>query len=380
MTAFESPSFFCLLAALSVPAIVLGLTGRRIRRYGMVATMVVLIALMWPTPAQAAALAGFLAFQTALMMGHLVFIGRHGRHHPWERRAAVLLALLPLALVKVTALFPTLSVGFLGVSYVTFRAVQVVVEISDGLLTRLPVLDYLYFLTFFPTLASGPIDRSRRFAQDADLGFAPADYGRLLGRGLAQLVLGAVYKFGIAAFFAAQLPSAGTGPLGLVRSMYLYGFDLFFDFAGYSAMAVGASAIFGIRTPPNFRLPFVAENIKDFWNRWHISLSFWFRDFIYTRLVMALVRRRVFANNLTASRLAYVVNMLAMGVWHGLAVHYVLYGAYHGLLLVLHDVYERSPLYAALKGRLWYRLLGIFVTFHLVMFGFLLFSGKLISN
>jgi membrane protein involved in D-alanine export len=162
--------------------------------------------------------------------------------------------------------------------------------------------------------------------------------------------------------------------------MYLYSGRLFFDFAGYSAMAVGVSYVFGIRTPPNFRLPFAAESIKDFWNRWHISLSFWFRDYLYTRLTMTLMRSRLFkGHRVAAGRTALLANMLLMGCWHGFTAHYVLYGLYHGLLLVATDWYEkRCPLYKHHK-RLLYRVVAIAVTFQLVVFGFLLFSGHILS-
>ncbi len=380
MVAFGSLPFFVLLGILAIPAVVLGLLGRRIKRYGQVATGIAILALMLDTPAQAPLLAGYVVGQGLLMKAHLWFISTRGRKVGWERKSAVALTLLPLALLKLAGLFPIPSIGFLGISYLTFRAVQVIVEISDGLIKQFRILDYFYFLTFFPALASGPIDRSRRFLQDAETAFDKASYARLLGRGLWLLLLGATYKFVFAGFFARQLGALGTGPLDMVAYMYLYGFDLFFDFAGYSHMAVGASYVFGIRTPMNFRLPFVAESIKDFWNRWHISLSFWFRDFIYTRLLMALLKRKTFSSKTTASYVTYIVNMTLMGLWHGSTLYYVLYGVYHGGLLAVTDAYERScGFHKKYHGHPWYRVVRILTTFHLVMFGFLLFSGHLVT-
>ena len=130
----------------------------------------------------------------------------------------------------------------------------------------------------------------------------------------------------------------------------------------------------------NFRLPFVAESIRDFWNRWHISLSFWFRDYVYSRLVMALIRRKVIADRVMAGRLALLVNMGLMGLWHGTGIQFLLYGLYHGVMLVGYDVYEKSvPWHKRLKDVLWYRLFMIVVTFHIVMVGFLIFSGQVIQ-
>ena len=215
MIAYGNVAYFVAMLVLAVPAVVLGLLGRTITRYGMAATVVMVTGLMLHSPAQAPYLAGFLAFETALMKGHLAFTGRFGRKVAWERRLTVAAALAPLVVVKLTAAFPVPSLGFIGVSYLTFRAVQVVLEISDGLIKEFRLLDYLYFLAFFPTLASGPIDRSRRFGQDAHLGLDATSYSRLLGRGLWLLLLGAVYKFVAAAWFADRLvrrQRLGSGP------------------------------------------------------------------------------------------------------------------------------------------------------------------------
>ncbi|MBP6996119.1 MAG: D-alanyl-lipoteichoic acid biosynthesis protein DltB [Phycicoccus sp.] len=380
MIAFGSVSFFALLAGLAVPALVLGMLGKPIRLWGLAATAIAVGALFADHPRQLALLLAFVVGQAALMRLHLMYIGRYGRDHPWERRAAVTLALAPLALVKLAGMLEHPQLTFLGVSYLTFRAVQVILEISDGLIKRVNLLDYLYFVTFFPTIASGPIDRSRRFDQDLATALPRAEYLSLVAVGLRRIMLGALYKFVFAAWFAHWIAEPSGGFLGTVSYMYLYGLDLFFDFAGYSLMAVGASALFGIRTPMNFRLPFVAESIRDFWNRWHISLSFWFRDYVYSRLVMALIRRKVIADRVMAGRLALLVNMGLMGLWHGTGIQFLLYGLYHGVMLVGYDVYEKSvPWHKRLKDVLWYRLFMIVVTFHIVMVGFLIFSGQVIQ-
>lgn len=379
MTAFGSLSFFALLAVLAVPALILGLTGRRLAPYGAFASTIGVVALLAHSLRQLVLLAAFVVGQWLLMRLHLAFVGRRGKV-VWERRLAALLALTPLIVVKLTGVFDAHLFGFLGVSYLTFRAVQVILEISDGLITKQSDWEYLYFLTFFPSLASGPIDRSRRFAQDLAQRFTPAEYAGLAGEGMRLLLLGAAYKFVAAAALAHWAGQVGDGVAAMTAYMYLYGLQLFFDFAGYSWMAVGAAYLFGVRTPVNFRMPFLAESIKDFWNRWHITLSFWFRDYLYSRLLMAFIRRKVFTNRQVGARVALIVNMTAMGLWHGTAVHFIAYGLYHGLLLVANDLYERkSQWYAAHKTTTWYRILAIVVTFHLVMFGFLLFSGRLIT-
>ena len=378
---FGDPLYFYLLGVLALPAIALGLSGRRIKWYGVVATAIILVALLGGSHRQAVLLAAFLVGQTVLMKAHLFFVARYGRTVPCERRLAVLLALLPLVIIKLSGLGEIAVLAFIGVSYFTFRAIQVVIEISDGLISELSVVDFLYFMAFFPTISAGPIDRSRRFLQDTDEPVDGRSYSHLLTRGLWLLLLGATYKFVLATWLGAMLPSTGSGLAGMVAYMYVYGLYLFFDFAGYSAMAVGAAHIFGVRTPMNFRMPFVSGSIKDFWTRWHITLSFWLRDFLYTRLLMAMIRRRTFKSNTTASHVAIVANMLAMGLWHGETLYFIAYGLYHGLLLVANDIYERRfPSLRRYRDRAWYRVAAIGVTFNLVMFGFLLFSGHLLTH
>lgn len=380
MTPFGDLTFFFYLSVVSLPAVALGLAGRPIRGYGLCVSLVTVGLVLSHSRRQLVLAVAFLIGHFLLARAHLWFIGRHGRGVSWERRSAVVAALAPLALAKLSGIVEFTNLGFLGVSYLTFRAVQVILEISDGLISEVRPLRYLYFMSFFPVLSAGPIDRSRRFDQDAEHPPAPAAYARLLGQGLWYLVLGAGYKFGAGAWCAYAL--RGDGPAGgWVGYMYVYGLQLFFDFGGYSLMAVGASYVFGIRTPMNFRAPFVAESIKDFWNRWHITLSFWLRDYLFSRLTMALIRRKVFADRATSARVGFVVNMTTMGLWHGTSPQYLWYGAYHGVLMVINDFWERrSGIHRRFRRAWWYRLASVAVTLHAVLFGFYIFSGRLTGH
>ena len=163
--------------------------------------------------------------------------------------------------------------------------------------------------------------------------------------------------------------------------MYGYTFYLFFDFAGYSAFAVGLSLLFGIRTPENFNLPFLSRNIRDFWNRWHISLSFWFRDHIYMRFLLAAAKGKWFKGKHTATYLGLWLTFGTMGIWHlshQLEIHYLVYGAYHATLLCGYDAFARWNK----RTKRWpdsptMRWANIVITFHAVAFGLLIFSGHL---
>jgi len=173
--------------------------------------------------------------------------------------------------------------------------------------------------------------------------------------------------------------AAGTGFWPNVSYMYAYTLYLFFDFAGYSAFAVGFCYFFGIHTPENFNRPFLSRNIRDFWNRWHISLSTWFRDHVYSRFVLTAMKGHWFTNKYVASYIGYVLSMGLMGIWHGTSWNYLIYGLYHGVLLILNDVIDRlNKKYKWLpKNHFAWNAFSIFITMQLVCFGLLIFSGKL---
>ncbi|WP_330620242.1 MBOAT family O-acyltransferase, partial [Clostridioides difficile] len=153
---------------------------------------------------------------------------------------------------------------------------------------------------------------------------------------------------------------------------------LFFDFAGYSLFAIGTGYIFGIQVPINFDKPFISKDMKEFWTRWHISLSRWFGDYIFSRFVMSSMRKKRFKKRTTAAHVAQMITMITMGFWHGLTWYYVAYGVYQGLALVLTDIYQRkSKFYKKHKKDKWFERVQIFITFHIVCFGLLIFSGYL---
>jgi membrane protein involved in D-alanine export len=295
---------------------------------------------------------------------------------------ALTLAVVPLILVKFKPELDSL-IGFLGMSYVTFRSLDVLFSIHDGVINRIPVLEFLAFLLCFPTISAGPIDRYRRFAADWR---RPRDRAALvsdLDIGVHKVFTGLFYKFILAALIARRwmnpaLHHHGVG--ALLSYMYAYSFYLFFDFAGYSAFAIGVSHVLGVRAPENFRRPFLARNIREFWDRWHVSLSWWFRDHVYMRFLLLATKRRWFGNRYVASYAGLILSFGLMGVWHGPHVRYVLYGLYHAALLIGHDAYKRVARRTTGRERSWRAdAWATALTFHAVCFGFLLFSGRLIS-
>jgi membrane protein involved in D-alanine export len=294
----------------------------------------------------------------------------------------VALAIAPLVIAKLGALVPHLDfIHLLGISYMTFRAVQVLIETYDGLVTEIGLLDFSYFLLFFPSISSGPIDRFRRFRADLENIPGREKYVDLLKAGVWKLMWGALFNFVISSLiytnWISKLP--GNGLIPTISYMYAYTFFLFFNFAGYSLMAIGASYILAIKTPENFNMPFLSRDMKDFWSRWHISLSTWLRDYVYTRFVAAALKGEWYKDRRTASYIGYIITMMTMGLWHGLALRYIVYGAYHGLWMCVNDILDtRWKRFRKLKRADLPSILLIIITFHLFSFGLLIFSGRLI--
>ena len=255
------------------------------------------------------------------------------------------------------------------------------IETYDGIIKEIRWIDFTDFLLLFPTFSCGPIDRSRRYLEDAKKHYSRSEYLELLGDGILSILIGVLYKFVLAA-----LVHRGVGFFQDPQSFleyagysYCYGIYLFFDFAGYSLMAIGSGKILGIRVPKNFKRPFASIDMKDFWNRWHMTLSFWFRDFLFSRFMMLAIKGKWFTSRLTGASVGFILNMVVMGAWHGLAINYLLYGLYHGILLALTEVYQKkSGFYKRNKKKAWYKTLSWLITINFIMFGFLLFSGELI--
>ena len=345
---------------------------------------------------QLAALGIYLIWQMVLVLFYKQY--RKVRDGKWIFYLVSLLSLLPIIFVKVQpAINGTQSLlGFVGISYLTFRSVGIIIELRDGVIKDLKMWEYLRFLLFMPTFSSGPIDRFKRFNENYKTIPERDELMDMLAESVRYIMWGFLYKFILAHILGEillpplknlALQTGGFFNYYVVAVMYTFGLELFFDFAGYSMFAIAISNLMGIRSPINFNKPFLSRDLKEFWNRWHMSLSFWFRDFVFMRMVMLMTRKKLFKNRNVTSSIAYILNMLLMGFWHGLTWFYIAYGLFHGLGLVMNDAWVRKKKrlnkerkkagQAPLPENRWVQLLGMVITFHVVMISFLIFSGFL---
>ena len=373
MNYFEGNEFFLLLFVVLLIGFVVNFFEKRKDYYILMLSLLFAGAIYGKSRAMMVYLLAFVVYQY-----FLVFLAQ--RIEAKRLKPLVFLSILPLVINKVFALTSLHLLAFIGISYMSFKTIQIMLEISDGLIKeKISAKDYLQFLLFFPTVSAGPIDRSRRFLKEINEVMPRKEYLELAGDGVYRIVLGLLYKIVLSTYVYQMLLALNNTDIVVysIKYMYLYTLYLFFDFAGYSLMAVGSSNILGIQTPMNFNKPFLSVDIKDFWTRWHITLSTWLRDFVFSRVLMQVIRKKWFKNRLHNATYAYMVNMLVMGFWHGLSVSYIVYGFYHGVLMAGFEVYQKkSNFYKKNKNKNWYKLLSWFVTMNLVMIGFFIFSGE----
>lgn len=376
---YEGYLYMYILFLTMIPAVILGLLEKKIKYYGMLATTF-MIYLIIGINVQFSFLVGFMVWEIGLI---LTFIKvERFRTSKWIFRLFLFASMLPLIVNKISPLTSMGPIGFIGISYLSFRTIQIIIEIYDGAIKDIRLFDTLYFILFFPTLSSGPIDRSRRFDEEINSKITRNQYIEMyLVPGVYKIFLGIMYKFVIAIVIHMYwIEQISSKPSIVSTILYMYGYTLylFFDFAGYSLIAVGTSYIFGVYAPDNFNKPFLSKDMKEFWTRWHISLSRWFGDYIFSRYVLNAIRNKKFKNRATASHVAQMITMVTMGFWHGYVWYYIAYGIYQGLALVLTDIYtKKSKIYKKYKKNKWFQRIQIVITFNIVCFGMLIFSGYL---
>ena len=374
MSYFEGNEFFFFLILALVIGFIINYLGKRSEYYILTLSVIFAIVIYGKKTLMLSYLIGFIIYQ------YILVLIAHKTENAKYLKILVFLSVVPLIINKVFALTQWHLLAFIGISYMSFKTIQIMIEISDGLIKeRVSIIDYIQFLLFFPTVSSGPIDRSRRFMVDIKERMLRDEYLELAGVGVYRVVLGLLYKVVLSTYsyhYLVTLPNFGSLEYS-IKYMYLYTLYLFFDFAGYSLMAVGSSNILGIKTPMNFNKPFLSIDIKDFWNRWHITLSTWLRDFVFSRVFMEATKKKRFKKRLNTAMYAYMVNMLLMGFWHGLTISYIVYGAYHGILMAGFEYYQKkSNFYKKNKNKVWYKVCSWFITINLVIFGLYIFSGE----
>lgn len=280
-----------------------------------------------------------------------------------------------------------IDLAWLGFSFVAFRLIHTLRDRQTGLLPALTLREYINYVIFFPAYTAGPIDRAERFVVDfrALPGIRGLDPARL-GLGTWRITLGMLKKFVVADSLAqglsltAETAIQSDSPLNLWILLYGYAFRLYFDFAGYTDIAIGIGILFGVHLPENFDKPYLKSSITAFWQSWHITLSNWVRFYVFSPLSRWLLTRQWRPSSTVIVFIAQLTTMAIIGLWHGITWNFFIWGLWHGAGLFIHKQWSdrTRKWYRALVEHTWrkraWTLFSWFLTFNFVVLGWVWFA------
>jgi alginate O-acetyltransferase complex protein AlgI len=272
--------------------------------------------------------------------------------------------------------------GWLGFSYLAFRLMHTIRDRQSGRLPAVTLAEYVNYVIFFPAFTAGPIDRLERFVKELRTPLPMADEDWIEAG--TRLFLGLFKKFVVADLLAVisisdvLVPQVkGAGWMWLF--LYAYSFRIYFDFSGYTDVAIGLGRLLGFRLPENFAAPYLKPNLTQFWNSWHMTLTQWFRSYFFNPLTRALRSGK----RLSVWIIIFVTQistMILIGFWHGGTLNFILWGAWHGIGLFIHNrwsefIRNRLPAWTqSSRGQIVMNALGVFMTFNYVTLGWLFFT------
>lgn len=262
-----------------------------------------------------------------------------------------------------------------GISFFTFQSLSYTIDIYRKQIHPLQnLLDYAFYVSFFPQLVAGPIVRAKDFIYQIR---QPIYISKtMFSRGIYLIILGLFKKAVISDYISINYverifdnPNLYSGIENLL-GVYGYTLQIYCDFSGYSDMAIGIALLLGFRFPINFNSPYCSESVTDFWHRWHISLSTWLKDYLYIPL----------GGNRKGKIRTYInliLTMLLGGLWHGANLNFVVWGGMHGLALGCHkflrqQILNRDKCYHSLG---WRKIIAVILTFHFVCFTWIFFRN-----
>jgi alginate O-acetyltransferase complex protein AlgI len=298
-----------------------------------------------------------------------------------ERRAFAWAVAAVICALLVFYKLPANSVMIpLGFSYLSFELLHVIIERRRGRIDGIRLADLFGYALFLPCRVAGPIRRYPDFlAAVSAATFSTAN----VYSGFLRILIGLTKKLILADTLALTGMELGyvASPRHAWTIVLAYSVRIFLDFSAYSDVAIGLSRMLGIVVPENFSYPYFAPNIREFWRRWHITLSNWVRDYLFVPTGSALFRTRLRQSPAIIAVISYLVTFFIVGAWHGLSGAFLVWGVYHGALLSAHHVFREMMPHTVLSHR-WYRsrlvsAASVFVTFIVVTLGWVPFMTDL---
>jgi len=274
------------------------------------------------------------------------------------------------------------GLAWLGFSYVAFRLLHTILDRRAGRLPPVQLAEYANYVIFFPSFTAGPIDRLERFIRDLNEPVALDQDGwteagtRLFFGLLKKFILAdGLAWFALTDVFAVSVRSAGW----MWLMLYAYSLRIYFDFSGYTDIAIGLGRLLGVRLPENFNAPYLKPNLTQFWNSWHMTLTQWFRSYFFNPLTRAMRSAKKPLPQPLMILFAQTATMVLIGLWHGVTPGFLAWGLWHGAGLFVHNRWSdwiRAHPFAR-GGTPWgvavIKFSGMFITFHYVTIGWLFF-------
>ncbi|MBX9467206.1 MAG: hypothetical protein KL839_04880 [Rhizobium sp.] len=347
--ALSDPRFLLFLAA---AALCLGAAASAYRRWLLLFFSCVFLVLLGPNWYVPFVVAGC-GYLGGLALGRLT----DGTTRDGAFVTILLMVLTPLLLYKYLPSFPVVSqlqspsafILPIGLSFYSFTTVGYLIDVYVGkIVPERRLLSFLNFVLFFPNFSVGPIERSAHLIPQLET-VGTFDYRRSVS-GLQCILLGYFYKVVVADSLAPHVETLygnhlSHGSIDVILGTVYFAFQVYADFAGYSLIAIGSARLLGIELLPNFRQPYLSMTVAEFWRRWHISLSSWFRDYVFTPLHFQLRRR-----GRVGMSIALISSFLLVGLWHGAGLQFILFGLIHGVLVTV------STFTLAARNSLWARV------------------------
>lgn len=303
----------------------------------------------------------------------------------------ILILLIPMLLVKFDIRFDFYPfemnnwLSFAGLSFASFRIMSYYMDKApDEKITDFTT--YFNFLSFTTTLLIGPIDRYSHFKKSQEDGFLNINSENFI-LGWNAIVKGILFKYIIAElidrYWLNNYESSSKELLHMANNMYAYYFYLFFDFAGYSWMALGLGKMMGIDVPVNFTNPFTAINPQDFWRKFHITLGDWLKDYFFTPLYLSFTRNKKLKQfPLMRQNIALILTFILMGCWNGFKSNFILSGLIFGIYSAIHNTYvvecrkRGKDVFFGKLNATFVKYISIFIMFNIVAFALYIFSGR----
>ena len=304
-------------------------------------------------------------FRTVLFsVGICVFLLAIFKYHGFILEMAKDIAVMLGLLDQIKSLMNSNFVPIAGISFFIFQAISYTIDMYRGHIKKpYSFLEVFAYISFFPTIMSGPIMRASDFVQQVD---HPLTDTASLQEGFLLILSGLFKKVVLSSYLSEHIvrqvfaAPENYSSAAVAVGIYGYAIQIFCDFSGYTDLAIGVGRLLGYKLPPNFNSPYLAINLKEFWNRWHISLSSWLRDYVY----ISLGGNR---NGRTYTNL--MLTMLIGGLWHGGAWTFVIWGALHGLGLIIYHAfasYQRKHPMPGLQHALAWKFIAWLITFHFI--------------